>query len=50
MRLTRHSRPFYQAAKIDAASRGRLFRYIQLPKLRGVLTIAILLPLHGTVS
>jgi len=35
--------PFYQAAKIDAASRWAVFRYIQLPKLRGVLTIAILL-------
>jgi glycerol transport system permease protein len=35
--------PFYQAARIDGASRWAVFRYIQLPKLRGVLTIAVLL-------
>jgi glycerol transport system permease protein len=34
---------FYQAARIDGASRWAVFRYIQLPKMRGVLTIAILL-------
>ena len=34
---------FYQAAAIDGASKWAVFRYIQLPKLRGVLTIAILL-------
>lgn len=34
---------FYQAAKIDGASRWAVFRYIQLPKMRRVLTIAILL-------
>lgn len=34
---------FYQAAKIDGASPLAVFRYIQLPKLKGVLTIAILL-------
>src|SRR5882757_9374213 len=34
---------FYQAAKIDGASRWAVFRYIQLPKLKYVLTIAILL-------
>ena len=34
---------YYQAAKIDGASRWSVFRYIQLPKLRRVLTIAILL-------
>ena len=34
---------FYQAAQIDGASRWAMFRYIELPKLRGVLTIAILL-------
>ena len=34
---------YYQAAKIDGASRWAVFRYIQLPKMRGVLTIAILL-------
>ena len=34
---------YYQAAKIDGASPWSTFRYIQLPKMRGVLTIAILL-------
>jgi len=34
---------YYQAARIDGASRWAVFRYIQLPKMRGVLTIAILL-------
>ncbi|MFZ0240005.1 MAG: sugar ABC transporter permease [Desulfobacterales bacterium] len=34
---------YYQAAKIDGASGWATFRYIQLPKMRGVLTIAILL-------
>jgi glycerol transport system permease protein len=35
--------PFYQAARIDGASRWAVFRYIELPKMRGVLTIALLL-------
>ena len=34
---------FYQAARIDGASAWAVFRYIQLPKLKGVLTIALLL-------
>jgi glycerol transport system permease protein len=34
---------FYQAAKIDGASAWQVFRYIQLPKMKRVLTIAILL-------
>ena len=34
---------YYQAAHIDGASAWAVFRYIQLPKMRGVLTIAILL-------
>ena len=34
---------YYQAAKIDGASPWAIFRYIQLPKLKRVLTIAILL-------
>ena len=34
---------YYQAARIDGASAWAMFRYIQLPKMRGVLTIAILL-------
>ena len=34
---------YYQAAKIDGASSWAVFRYIQIPKLKNVLTIAILL-------
>jgi glycerol transport system permease protein len=34
---------YFQAAHIDGASAWAVFRYIQLPKMRGVLTIAILL-------
>ena len=34
---------YYQAAKIDGARPLAIFRYIQLPKLKRVLTIAILL-------
>ena len=34
---------YYQAASIDGASRWAVFRYIQLPKMRGVLMIAVLL-------
>jgi glycerol transport system permease protein len=34
---------YYQAAKIDGASPWSVFRFIQLPKLKQVLTIAILL-------
>ncbi len=34
---------YFQAAKIDGASAWATFRYIQLPKMRGVLTIAVLL-------
>ena len=34
---------YYQAASIDGASKLAVFRYIQLPKMRGVLVIAVLL-------
>ncbi len=34
---------YYQAAKIDGASAWAIFRYIQLPKMKRVLTIAVLL-------
>ncbi len=34
---------YYQAAQIDGASRLAVFRFIQLPKMRGVLMIAVLL-------
>jgi glycerol transport system permease protein len=36
---------YYQAARIDGASRWAVFRYVQLPKLRSVLMIAVLLRL-----
>jgi glycerol transport system permease protein len=35
--------PYYQAAKIDGASKWATFRYVTLPKLRYVLIIAVLL-------
>jgi glycerol transport system permease protein len=34
---------YYRAATIDGANRWAVFRFIELPRLRGVLTIAILL-------
>jgi glycerol transport system permease protein len=34
---------YYQAARIDGATRLAVFRFIQLPKMRGVLMIAVLL-------
>src|SRR5438445_705437 len=34
---------YYQTTKIDGASSGAVFRYIQLPKMKRVLTIAVLL-------
>ncbi|OLL31696.1 ABC transporter permease [Burkholderia sp. SRS-W-2-2016] len=34
---------FYRAAEIDGASRFAVFRYIELPRMRGVLMIAVLL-------
>jgi glycerol transport system permease protein len=34
---------YYQAARIDGASRWAIFRHIQLPKMKHVLTIAVLL-------
>jgi glycerol transport system permease protein len=35
--------PYYQAARIDGAGAWAVFRHIQLPKMKRVLTIAILL-------
>ncbi|HIG39772.1 MAG: sugar ABC transporter permease [bacterium] len=40
---------YYQAAALDGASRLQVFRYIELPKLRGVLTIAVLLRLMDSL-
>jgi glycerol transport system permease protein len=34
---------YFQAAQIDGANRWAVFRHIELPKMRGVLTIAVLL-------
>ncbi|MEI4472960.1 carbohydrate ABC transporter permease [Frigidibacter sp. MR17.24] len=34
---------YYQAGRIDQASRWSVFRYIELPKMKGVLLIAVLL-------
>ena len=34
---------YYQAARVDGASRWKAFRYVTLPKLRPVLTLAILI-------
>ena len=34
---------YYQAAAIDRANRWQVFRYIEMPKLTGVLTMALLL-------
>lgn len=36
-------RPYYESAAIDGASRVQVLRYIELPKLSGVLSMAILL-------
>jgi len=41
--LTTIPAAFYQSAAIDGASRWNVFRYIELPKMRGVLLMAILL-------
>jgi len=37
--------PFYQAAELDGANKWQLFRLVELPRLRGVLIIAVLLRL-----
>lgn len=42
-RLSSISPDYYRAAAIDGASRLAVFRFIQLPKLSGVLCIAVLL-------
>ena len=41
--LTTIPAAFYQAAAVDGASRWNLFRYIELPRMRSVLLMAILL-------
>ena len=42
-RSARHPDAFYQAARIDGASRWAVFVNIELPKLQKVLVIAVLL-------
>ncbi|MCZ6888517.1 MAG: sugar ABC transporter permease [Gammaproteobacteria bacterium] len=41
--------PFYQAAAIDGASSWQVFRYVELPRLKAVLTIAVLLRLMDSL-
>ena len=36
---------YYQAAELDGASKWQVFRYVELPRLKGVLVIAVLLRL-----
>ena len=43
--LTAIPLPFYQAAELDGANKWQLFRLVELPRLRGVLIIAVLLRL-----
>ena len=43
--LTAISPQYYQAAELDGANRWQVFRYVELPKLKGVLVIAVLLRL-----
>ena len=37
--------PFYQAAELDGANKWQVFKLVELPRLRGVLIIAVLLRL-----
>ena len=37
--------PYYQAAELDGANKWQVLRYVELPRLRGVLIIAVLLRL-----
>ena len=40
---------YYQAAELDGASRWQVFRHVQLPHLKSVLTIAVLLRLMDSL-
>lgn len=40
---------YYQAAELDGANRWQVFRFVELPKLRGVLIIAVLLRLMDSL-
>lgn len=41
--------PYYQAAEIDGASGWQVFRFVELPRLRAVLTIGVLLRLMDSL-
>jgi len=43
--LTAIPQPYYQAARIDGASKWQVFKLVELPRLRNVLIIAVLLRL-----
>ena len=43
--LTSVPTAYYQAAELDGASKWQVFRYVELPRLKGVLVIAVLLRL-----
>ncbi len=47
--LTSIPNAYYQAAELDGANRWQLFRFVELPKLRGVLIIAVLLRLMDSL-
>ena len=47
--LSAISPAYYQAASIDVLSRWQMFRLIELPRLKSVLTIAVLLRLMDTL-
>lgn len=40
---------YYQAAELDAATRWQVFRFIEFPRIKGVLTIAVLLRLMDSL-
>ena len=40
---------YYQAAELDGASKWQVFRYVELPRLKGVLVIAVLLRLMDSL-
>ena len=43
--LTSIPQAYYQSAELDGANRWQIFRYVELPRLKGVLVIAVLLRL-----
>lgn len=47
--LTSIPAPFYQAAELDAANRWQIFRFVEIPRLKSVLLIAVLLRLMDSL-